>query len=187
MTTPNSDTPRTDTLLRNVSSDHEDMQFAEIVHLAEDLERELAEARERNESLQACNNAQLRIGIEQEGEIAALRNQQSAGTQTCNQPEVIALVGAFEVACTHGDMAAQFTTKGELLDAIVALRAERDGYKQGRDLQSAVATAALDERDGLREALTRAAENMKIAAEFHDCVNCMDGEKQARAALKGKP
>lgn len=39
------------------------------------------------------------------------------------------LVGVFEVACTHGDMAAQFTTKGELLDAIYALLAELEAVK----------------------------------------------------------
>jgi hypothetical protein len=43
--------------------------------------------------------------------------------------------------------------------------------------------ALLAERDALREALTRAAGNLKVSAEFHGCANCKEGWKLARAAL----
>jgi len=49
------------------------------------------------------------------------------------------------------------------------------------------AAAALEqlqaERDAMREALTRAAGNLKVSAEFHGCANCKEGWKLARAAL----
>jgi hypothetical protein len=39
------------------------------------------------------------------------------------------------------------------------------------------------DRDRLKEALTRAAENLKASAEFHACDCCKEGYKQARSAL----
>ena len=57
-----SDTPRTHALLRN-GSDDEDQHFAEIVHLAEDLERDLARVTaERDRMKEAAMKALSWIG-----------------------------------------------------------------------------------------------------------------------------
>lgn len=67
---------------------------------------------------------------------------------------------------------------------------ERLRREQCRDPSDALEAAdALDAREReiarLREALTRAAENMKSAALFHGCDNCKVSESQAREVLRG--
>jgi hypothetical protein len=80
-------------------------------------------------------------------------------------------------------------TKSIDVSAIVAglqLGPARDDLELARDAMDEAADTIerlLAERDALREALTRAAGNLKVSAEFHGCANCKEGWKLARAAL----
>jgi len=59
-----------------------------------------------------------------------------------------------------------------------------DDANKEADALALLARRLEGQRDDLLEALERAAENMKRAAEFHGCSNCREGEKLARAAIR---